>query len=79
MCCSAGWAGSTSFPGDMGAAHTLGRVLGRVIEPLAAARIAARFAPLRGMLYFCMLGYVLGAPDQMAEEFFPLRTVRPGG
>jgi DNA-3-methyladenine glycosylase II len=68
------------FPsGDMGAAHTLGRVLGRVIEPPAAARIAARFAPLRGMLYFCMLRYVLGAPDQMAEEFFRLRTVRPEG
>lgn len=55
------------FPsGDVGAARTLGRILGRVIEPPTAARIAARFAPLRGMLYFCMLGYVLGAPDQRA-------------
>lgn len=53
------------FPsGDVGAARTLGRILGRVIEPAAAGRIAARFAPLRGMLYFCMLGSVLGAPDQ---------------
>jgi len=51
------------FPtGDVGAARTLGRILGRVIEPPAAVRFAARFAPLRGMLYFCMLGYVLGAP-----------------
>jgi DNA-3-methyladenine glycosylase II len=50
------------FPsGDVGAAHTLGRILGRVIEPPDAVRFAARFAPLRGMLYFCMLGYVLGA------------------
>jgi len=51
------------FPaGDVGAANTLGRVLGRRIEPPAALRFAARFAPLRGMLYFCMLGFVLGAP-----------------
>jgi DNA-3-methyladenine glycosylase II len=51
------------FPsGDVGAARTLGRILGRVIEPSAAGRIAARFAPLRGMLYFCMLGYTLGTP-----------------
>jgi DNA-3-methyladenine glycosylase II len=51
------------FPsGDVGAAHTLGRILGRVIEPPDAVRFAARFAPLRGMLYFCMLGYMLGAP-----------------
>jgi DNA-3-methyladenine glycosylase II len=50
------------FPsGDVGAAHTLGRILGRVIEPPDAVRFAARFAPLRGMLYFCMLGYVLAA------------------
>ena len=50
------------FPsGDVGAAHTLGRILGRVIEPPDAVRFAARFAPLRGMLYYCMLGYVLGA------------------
>jgi DNA-3-methyladenine glycosylase II len=50
------------FPsGDVGAAHTLGRILGRVVEPPDAVRFAARFAPLRGMLYFCMLGYVLGA------------------
>jgi len=51
------------FPwGDVGAARTLGRILGRVVEPSAAGRIAARFAPMRGMLYFCMLGYVLGKP-----------------
>ena len=51
------------FPsGDVGAARTLGQILGRGIEPKAAARIATRFAPLRGMLYFCMLGYVLGTP-----------------
>jgi DNA-3-methyladenine glycosylase II len=51
------------FPsGDVGAARTLGRILGQVIEPPDAVRFAARFAPLRGMLYFCMLGYVLGAP-----------------
>ncbi|CAG4884733.1 putative DNA-3-methyladenine glycosylase II [Georgfuchsia toluolica] len=51
------------FPsGDIGAAHTLGRILGRVMDPPAAVRFAARFAPMRGMLYFCMLGYVLGAP-----------------
>jgi DNA-3-methyladenine glycosylase II len=51
------------FPsGDVGAAHTLGRILRRVIEPPDAVHFAARFAPLRGMLYFCMLGYVLGAP-----------------
>jgi DNA-3-methyladenine glycosylase II len=51
------------FPaGDVGAAHTLGRILGRVIEPADAVRFAARFAPLRGMLYFSMLGYVLGEP-----------------
>lgn len=48
------------FPaGDVGAARTLGRILGRVIEPRAAVRFAERFAPLRGMLYFCMLGFVL--------------------
>jgi len=50
------------FPaGDVGAAHTLGRILGRAIDPPAAAKIAARFAPFRGMLYFSMLGYTLGA------------------
>jgi DNA-3-methyladenine glycosylase II len=50
------------FPaGDVGAARTLGRILGRRIEPPAAVRFAERFAPLRGMLYFCMLGFVLGA------------------
>jgi DNA-3-methyladenine glycosylase II len=50
------------FPaGDVGAARTLGRILGRHIEPQAAVRFAERFAPLRGMLYFCMLGFVLGA------------------
>jgi DNA-3-methyladenine glycosylase II len=49
------------FPsGDVGAARTLGRILGRAIDPPAAVRFAARFAPLRGMLYFCMLGFVLG-------------------
>ncbi|HSF46750.1 MAG TPA: hypothetical protein VLA73_00120 [Burkholderiales bacterium] len=51
------------FPsGDVGAARTLSRLLGRVIDPPAAVRFAALFAPMRGMLYFCMLGYVLGAP-----------------
>lgn len=51
------------FPaGDVGATRTLGRILGRAIEPPAAVRFAARFAPLRGMLYFCMLGHVLAAP-----------------
>jgi len=55
------------FPaGDVGAAHTLGRILGRVIEPPAAVRFASRFAPLRGMLYFCMLGFVLGASRETA-------------
>jgi DNA-3-methyladenine glycosylase II len=55
------------FPaGDVGAARTLGRILGRVMEPAAAVRFAARFAPLRGMLYFSMLGYVLGAPSNQA-------------
>jgi DNA-3-methyladenine glycosylase II len=50
------------FPaGDVGAAHALGRILGRAIEPPAAVRFAERFAPLRGMLYFCMLGYGLAA------------------
>jgi len=50
------------FPaGDVGAARTLGRILGRVTEPRAAVHFAERFAPLRGMLYFCMLGFVLGA------------------
>jgi DNA-3-methyladenine glycosylase II len=50
------------FPsGDVGATHTLGRILGRVIDPPAAVQFAARFAPLRGMLYFCMLGHVLAA------------------
>jgi DNA-3-methyladenine glycosylase II len=49
------------FPsGDVGAARTLGRILGRAIAPPAAERFAARFAPLRGMLYFCMLGFALG-------------------
>ena len=51
------------FPsGDVGATRTLGRILGRAIEPPAAVEFAARFAPLRGMLYFCMLGHVLAAP-----------------
>jgi DNA-3-methyladenine glycosylase II len=55
------------FPsGDVGAARTLGRILGRAIDPSAAGRIAARFAPLRGMLYFCMLGYVFGTPSDVA-------------
>jgi DNA-3-methyladenine glycosylase II len=59
------------FPsGDVGAARTLGNILGRAIPPARAGRIAARFSPLRGMLYFCMLGWVLGggaearAPDE---------------
>ena len=48
------------FPaGDVGATRTLGGILGRVLDPPAAVRFAARFAPLRGMVYFCMLGYVL--------------------
>jgi DNA-3-methyladenine glycosylase II len=52
------------FPsGDVGAARTLSRILGRVVAPPAAVRFAARFAPMRGMLYFCMLGYVLGRLD----------------
>jgi DNA-3-methyladenine glycosylase II len=52
------------FPaGDVGAARTLSRILGRDIEPPAAVRFAARFAPLRGMLYFCMLGFVLGSSE----------------
>jgi DNA-3-methyladenine glycosylase II len=52
------------FPaGDVGAAHALGRILGRAIEPPAAVRFAERFAPLRGMLYFCMLGFALAAGD----------------
>ncbi len=50
------------FPaGDVGAAHALGRILGRALEPPAAVRFAERFAPLRGMLYFCMLGFALAA------------------
>jgi 3-methyladenine DNA glycosylase/8-oxoguanine DNA glycosylase len=50
------------FPaGDVGAAHALGRILGRAIEPPAAVRFAERFSPLRGMLYFCMLGFALAA------------------
>ncbi len=49
------------FPsGDVGATRTLGRILGRAMEPPAAVRFAARFAPLRGVLYFCMLGHQLG-------------------
>jgi DNA-3-methyladenine glycosylase II len=52
------------FPaGDVGAAHALGRILGRAVEPPAAVRFAERFAPLRGMLYFCMLGYALTGAD----------------
>jgi DNA-3-methyladenine glycosylase II len=52
------------FPsGDVGAARTLGRILGRTLAPARAGRIAARFSPFRGMLYFCMLGWVLGAPS----------------
>jgi len=51
------------FPsGDAGTARTLGRILGVDIDPRAAERVAARFAPLRGMLYFCMLGYLLQEP-----------------
>ena len=52
------------FPsGDVGAARTLGRILGHTVAPAHAGRIAARFSPFRGMLYFCMLGWVLGAPQ----------------
>ena len=55
------------FPsGDVGAARTLGRILGRTLTPAAAGQIAARFAPTRGLLYFCMLGYLLGAPPASA-------------
>lgn len=54
------------FPaGDVGATRTLGRILGRVIDPPAAVQSAARFAPLRGMLYFCMLGHVLAVPGSL--------------
>lgn len=61
------------FPsGDVGAARTLGRILGRAVDPPAAGRLAARFAPFRGMLYFCMLGYVLGAPA--GEAALPARA-----
>jgi len=50
------------FPaGDVGAARTLGRILGRTIAPARAGRIAARFSPFRGMLYFCILGWVLSS------------------
>ncbi|HZM33298.1 MAG TPA: hypothetical protein VFC18_02295, partial [Burkholderiales bacterium] len=57
------------FPsGDVGATRTLGRILGRAIEPPAAVQFAARFAPLRGMLYFCMLGYVLAAPGSRVTQ-----------
>jgi DNA-3-methyladenine glycosylase II len=50
----------TALPDAEARARLLGRILGRVIEPPDAVRFAARFAPLRGMLYFCMLGYMLG-------------------
>jgi len=54
------------FPsGDVGATRALGRILGRVIEPPTAVQFAERFAPLRGMLYFCMLGNVLAAPGSI--------------
>lgn len=49
------------FPaGDVGAARTLGHILGRSITPSHALQLAARFSPQRGMLYFCMLGWTLG-------------------
>jgi len=58
------------FPsGDVGATRTLGRVLGRVIDPPAAVQFAERFAPLRGMLYFCMLGNVLATPGSQAARW----------
>lgn len=58
------------FPaGDVGATRTLGRILGRVLDPPAAVRFAARFAPLSGMLYFCMLGHVLAEPGSGARRY----------
>lgn len=57
------------FPaGDVGAARTLGRILGRAIPPKRAGQIAARFSPLRGMLYFCMLGWVFGGAREGALD-----------
>jgi DNA-3-methyladenine glycosylase II len=62
------------FPsGDVGAAKTLGRILGRALDPRAAGQIAARFAPLRGMLYFCMLGSVLSTRKSLSTRG-PVRT-----
>jgi DNA-3-methyladenine glycosylase II len=58
------------FPaGDVGATRTLGRILGRVLDPPAAVQFAARFAPLRGMLYFCMLGHVLAEPGSGSSRY----------
>jgi DNA-3-methyladenine glycosylase II len=48
------------FPaGDVGAARALGAIVGRALDPAGAARLASRFAPLRGMVYFCLLGSAL--------------------
>ena len=53
------------FPsGDVGAANTLGRILDRAIDPQRTVKIAARFAPFRGMLYFSMLGYTLASSSR---------------
>jgi DNA-3-methyladenine glycosylase II len=58
------------FPaGDVGATRSLGRILGRVLDPPAAVQFAARFAPLRGMLYFCMLGHVLAEPGSGSSRY----------
>ena len=58
------------FPaGDVGATRTLGRILGRVLDPPAAVQFVARFAPLRGMLYFCMLGHVLAEPGSGSRRY----------
>jgi DNA-3-methyladenine glycosylase II len=58
------------FPaGDVGATRTLGRILGRVLDPPAAVQFAARFAPLRGMLYFCMLGHALAGPSSGSRGY----------
>jgi DNA-3-methyladenine glycosylase II len=58
------------FPaGDVGATRTLGRILGRALDPPAAVQFAARFAPLRGMLYFCMLGHVLAEPGSGSSRY----------
>jgi DNA-3-methyladenine glycosylase II len=48
------------FPGgDVGAANALSRILGRKVSPADAPGIAESFAPMQGMLYFCMRGVAL--------------------